>query len=87
MPSDPPKPEATMPPRLFFTSSSELAPHEHPDLHGIPYIEYLSLQEHKAELAKARADCKHPGCCCVCGHQGKCPECGPCAGISYAICD
>lgn len=23
-------------------------------------------------------DCKHPKCCCVCGHEGKCPECGPC---------
>lgn len=23
--------------------------------------------------------CKHPGCCCVCGHTGKCPEDGPCA--------
>lgn len=23
-------------------------------------------------------DCKHPKCCCVCGHKGKCPECGPC---------
>lgn len=22
-------------------------------------------------------ECKHPGCCCVCGHQGKCPEDGP----------
>lgn len=24
-------------------------------------------------------DCKHPGCCCVCGHQGRCPEDGPSA--------
>ena len=23
--------------------------------------------------------CPHPGCCCVCGHQGKSPEDGPCA--------
>lgn len=21
--------------------------------------------------------CNHPGCCCVCGHRGKCPEDGP----------
>lgn len=21
--------------------------------------------------------CRHPGCCCICGHQGKCPEDGP----------
>jgi hypothetical protein len=21
-------------------------------------------------------NCPHPGCCCVCGHSGKCPEDG-----------
>lgn len=38
-------------------------------------------------MLEREKDCKHPGCCCVCGHQGKCPECGPTAGISEAICD
>lgn len=32
----------------------------------------------KAEIEQLK-DCKHPGCCCVCGHQGECPECGLCA--------
>lgn len=22
-------------------------------------------------------ECLHPGCCCVCGHKGLCPEDGP----------
>jgi hypothetical protein len=35
-----------------------------------------------ARLKAAENDCKHPGCCCVCGHQGKCPEDGP-SIISY----
>lgn len=25
----------------------------------------------------SNAICKHPGCCCVCGHKGQCPEDGP----------
>lgn len=29
------------------------------------------------EINKLKKECKHPGCCCVCGHEGKCPECGP----------
>ena len=31
------------------------------------------------EQPASEGECKHPGCCCVCGHNGKCPECGPCA--------
>lgn len=37
------------------------------------------------QLLKARLGdygmiwCPHPGCCCVCGHQKKCPEDGPAA--------
>jgi hypothetical protein len=30
-------------------------------------------------IEQAANDCKHPGCGCVCGHQQKCPEDGPCA--------
>lgn len=36
---------------------------------------------------KLRRECRHPGCCCVCGHEGKCPEDGPTAGLSDAITD
>lgn len=25
----------------------------------------------------AELHCNHPGCCCVCGHRGTCPEDGP----------
>jgi hypothetical protein len=34
----------------------------------------------RALVEKLKAEnliCKHPGCCCVCGHQGTCPEDGP----------
>lgn len=31
------------------------------------------------QLISATDKCKHPGCCCVCGHTGSCPEDGPCA--------
>lgn len=31
------------------------------------------------ELVGKLNHCIHPGCCCVCGHKGKCPEDGPCA--------
>jgi hypothetical protein len=35
----------------------------------------------KAEREEAQAlECKHPKCCCVCGHAGKCPECAPING-------
>lgn len=44
------------PPRLYFTSSEELSPHEHPDFRGIPYVEYLSLTEAKELAAKAREE-------------------------------
>lgn len=35
------------------------------------------IERLRVELAEAQ-NCKHPGCCCVCGHTGKCPEDGPC---------
>lgn len=28
-------------------------------------------------MPKLTDRCKHPGCCCVCGHLGLCPEDGP----------
>lgn len=34
----------------------------------------------QAELAKIKTTvdfCNHPGCGCVCGHRGECPEDGP----------
>jgi hypothetical protein len=37
------------------------------------YYELISVIE------DAMKDCPHPGCCCVCGHAGKCPEDGPSA--------
>ena len=36
---------------------------------------------------QAARGCPHPGCCCVCGHEGRCPEDGPTAGMTEAICD
>lgn len=35
------------------------------------------LAEMREQLHSATLHCNHPGCCCVCGHQGKCPEDGP----------
>lgn len=29
------------------------------------------------EVVPIDETCKHPGCCCVCGHRGECPEDGP----------
>lgn len=29
------------------------------------------------KLVREKDSCPHPGCCCVCGHTGKCPEDGP----------
>lgn len=29
------------------------------------------------KLKEETLHCKHPGCCCVCGHQQQCPEDGP----------
>lgn len=46
-----------------------------------------SLTNRAIQMAKQFNDCKHPGCCCVCGHQGLCPEDGPTAGLSDAITD
>jgi hypothetical protein len=39
------------------------------------------------ETLSEKISCNHPGCCCVCGHQGRCPEDGPTAGLSDAITD
>lgn len=33
----------------------------------------------ESRVRELELECKHPGCCCVCGHQGKCPEDGPSA--------
>lgn len=38
-------------------------------------VEFL-LAEIDALRVSAK-NCKHPRCCCVCGHEGKCPEDGP----------
>ena len=54
-------------------------------LMGFTEAEMHDLQEtwtgiiaNALEWATSQA-CTHPGCCCVCGHQGKCPEDGPIA--------
>lgn len=35
------------------------------------------LQKENEVLKASLLNCIHPGCCCVCGHKGKCPEDGP----------
>lgn len=40
-------------------------------------IDLAALRELIEKLKQELLICKHPGCCCVCGHQGKCPEDGP----------
>lgn len=37
----------------------------------------IQAARERDELKRKLDDCKHPGCCCVCGHNGTCPECGP----------
>lgn len=40
------------------------------------------FEQDKAKIAALEAErnyCTHPGCGCVCGHKGKCPEDGPIA--------
>jgi len=38
-----------------------------------------SAHQPATDARVGREECKHPGCCCVCGHQSECPECGPIA--------
>lgn len=33
-----------------------------------------NLRKENEDMKKSLLICKHPGCCCVCGHQGECPE-------------
>lgn len=40
-------------------------------------VEQLTTEN--AHLKESTLLCPHPGCCCVCGHQGLCPEDGPSA--------
>lgn len=42
-------------------------------------IRLIPPKARRREGIENRKDCFHPGCCCVCGHQRKCPEDGPCA--------
>ncbi len=40
----------------------------------------IDLEALRGMVDKLQAEllnCKHPGCACVCGHQGTCPEDGP----------
>ncbi len=49
--------------------------------------EVLLQAVHEMERLKINVNhCHHPGCCCVCGHLGLCPECGP-SLIDDSICD
>lgn len=52
-----------------------------------PEIQKYILDIFEAGFEAGKKDCSHPGCCCVCGHQGLCPEDGPTAGLSDAITD
>lgn len=50
------------------------------------YYAFLAGAAWVAEMIeKKNNDCPHPGCCCVCGHQGRCPEDGLTAGLSVAV--
>lgn len=76
-------------PHEFFEDDDEtaIAFLAHPQQGELLWQSGIRTYYSESALSQARADCRHPGCCCVCGHQGKCPECGPTAGISEAICD
>lgn len=68
-----------------FPDGMDLSPYSNSE---IPATCYSAGFDAAIGLMEEREkDCKHPGCCCVCGHQGRCPECGPTAGITEAICD
>lgn len=77
-------------PREFWLFTNSLGQHFVHDK-PLPSEHYNKPSEfHVIEYSayeQAMNYCKHPRCCCVCGHQGLCPEDGPTAGLSDAITD